>query len=437
MIYLSIICRISNSFLLILHFSFLFCVFHNCYALDISTITQTQAITDSQTLTSPGGIFKLGFFSPPNSTHRYVGIWYEFDPKRNILWVANRNNPLKDSSGALRIADDGKLVIANGRGIAFWTTNVSHITTRKNSVAELLDTGNLVFRLPNNVVWQSFDHPTHTFIPGMKIGGSRITGKKQELTSWKSESDPSTGIFSAGLELLDNNNPQLVIWRNGSKFWRSGPWNNIIFIGIANMSLSDAFYLSNQDENMYISFRDPDKLNTRFVLDHHGAFLGNDWPQWDVDLTNWYGFWSSQSNICDTYGVCGPFGYCNPSNLPICSCLIGFRPKFEDEWSKGNWSGGCVRITQLECQNRSFRNSDTTGFKKLGSMKVPDYASLLLVTEMKDCEMFCLMNCSCVAYSHDIGIGCLTWVANLVDIQNFTLGGKDLYIRLARSDIGK
>ncbi|KAI3943926.1 hypothetical protein MKW92_025849, partial [Papaver armeniacum] len=130
---------------------------------------------------------------------------------------------------------------------------------------------------------------------------------------------------------------------------------------------------------------------------------------------------------------------CSSSNSPICSCLTGFKPKFEDEWSNGNWSGGCVRITQLECQNSSFiRNSDTVdGFQRLESMKVPDYASFLLVTEMEECKMICLKLkiCSCLAYSHESGIGCMTWGGNLLDIQQFTQRGTDLYVRLARSDI--
>ncbi|KAI3853920.1 hypothetical protein MKW92_029391 [Papaver armeniacum] len=399
-----------------------------------STITPTKAITDSQTITSTGGVFKLGFFSPPNSTHRYVGIWYEFDPRQNIVWVANRDNPLKDSSGTLRIADDGNLVIVDGRGVVFWNTNVSGINAPNNSVSELLDTGNLEFRLLDESVWQSFDHPTHTFLPGMKIGGSTVTGKKLELTSWKSESDPSTGIFSLMLELLGDH-PQLVVRRNGSnsRLWRSGPWNSIIFIGISEMTYAQAFSLS--EDNMYISFKDPTKMYPQFVLDHHGAFLGK---QWDADLDNWYEFWSSQSNICDTYGICGPFGSCNPSNSPICSCLIGFKPKFEDEWSKGNWSGGCVRNTQLECQDSGFGNPNTVdGFKKLESVKVPDNAivSVLLISLLEDCKMICLTNCSCLAYSYDIGIGCMTWDENLVDIQQFTQRGTDLYIRLDPSDI--
>ncbi|KAI3943917.1 hypothetical protein MKW92_025840 [Papaver armeniacum] len=384
-----------------------------CYAIDNSTITPTKAITDSQTITSTGGVFKLGFFSPPNSTHRYVGIWYEFDP---------------------RIADDGNLVIVDGRGVVFWNTNVAGINAPNNSVSELLDTGNLEFRLLDESVWQSFDHPTHTFLPGMKIGESTVAGKKLELTSWKSESDPSTGIFSLMLELLGDH-PQLVVRRNGSnsRLWRSGPWNSIIFIGIPEMTYVQAFSLS--EDNMYISFKDPTKMYPQFVLDHHGAFLGK---QWDADLDNWYVFWSSQSNVCDTYGMCGPFGSCNPSNLLVCSCLVGFRPKFENEWSKGNWSGGCVRNTQLECQDSGFGNPNTVdGFKKLESVKVPDNAivSVLLISLLEDCKMICLTNCPCLAYSYDIGIGCMTWDENLVDIQQFTQRGTDLYIRLAPSDI--
>ncbi|KAI3870206.1 hypothetical protein MKX03_025802, partial [Papaver bracteatum] len=434
MIHPSISPGVVNRFLIFLHFCLLFFMFQTCYAVDNSTITPTKAITDSQTLTSTGGVFKLGFFSPPNSTHRYVGIWYEFDPKQNIVWVANRDNPLKDSSGTLRIGDNGNLVIVDGQGDVYWNTNVSGINAPNNSVAELLDTGNLEFRLLNESVWQSFDHPTHTFLPGMKIGGSTVTGKKLELTSWKSESDPSTGIFSLMLELLGDH-PQLVVRRNGSKFrlWRSGLWNSIIFIGIPEMTYAQAFSLS--EDNMYISFKDPNKMYPQFVLDHYGAFLGE---QWDADRDSWYDFWSSQSNTCDTYGTCGSFGSCNPSNLSICSCLIGFKPKFEDEWSKGNWSGGCVRNTQLECQDSGFGNPNTVdGFKILESVKVPDNAivSLLLISLLEDCKMICLRNCSCFAYSYDIGIGCMTWDENLVDIQQFAQRGTDLYIRLAPSDI--
>ncbi|XP_059431991.1 G-type lectin S-receptor-like serine/threonine-protein kinase SD1-1 [Corylus avellana] len=52
----------------------------------------------------------------------------------------------------------------------------------------------------------------------------------------------------------------------------------------------------------------------------------------------------------------------------------------------------------------------------------------------------CLKNCSCTAYaSLDIrngGSGCLLWFDSLVDIRELGESGKDLYIRMAISELG-
>ncbi|KAI3860310.1 hypothetical protein MKX03_030991 [Papaver bracteatum] len=68
-----------------------------------TTITQTQFITDPETIVSSKDIFRLGFFSLGDSPDRFVGIWYD-----NIPWVANRDRPLNDSSGVLKIILDNK-----------------------------------------------------------------------------------------------------------------------------------------------------------------------------------------------------------------------------------------------------------------------------------------------------------------------------------------
>ncbi|KAI3862948.1 hypothetical protein MKW92_023270 [Papaver armeniacum] len=420
---------------------YLLMVFQNCSAKE-STMTPTQFITDSQTLTSSGEIFQLGFFSPVNSTNRYVGIWYNKISVKNIVWVANRDRPLKDSSGTLRIANDGNLVISDGRGTILWTTNVSNFATRDSSVAELSDTGNLVFRLVDDnstrgVLWQSFDNPTDTFLPLMKIGGSSLTGTKQELTSWKDESDPSVGIFSAGLDLVDNI-PQLVVSSNASKrLWRSGAWNSKIFIGMPKLEsvYNDGFYLTkdNRDKSIYISFDYLDKSRKqRYVLGYGGELFAEIWNE---EKSEWSRSWSTQDDKCDTYAICGPNGSCNVLDSPICSCLIGFVPKSEDEWRNGNWSGGCVRKTQLTCRNSSNSSHSDDGFMKLGTMKVPDFAIWSYTNKSKECNRDCLADCSCIAYSYDSGVGCMTWNESLVDMQKFNQSGEDLYIRLAHSDL--
>jgi len=87
----------------------------------------------------------------------------------------------------------------------------------------------------------------------------------------------------------------------------------------------------------------------------------------------------------------------------ICSCLRGSVPWNIEEWSIHNWTGGCVKKTPLECERI---NNKTTDFAE-GVAVMPDI-----------CRSLCLHNCSCVAYSHDSGIGCMSWTGNLLDIHD-------------------
>lgn len=53
---------------------------------------------------------------------------------------------------------------------------------------------------------------------------------------------------------------------------------------------------------------------------------------------------------------------CNTYKSPICRCLKGFVPKSSDEWSKGNWTGGCVRRTELLCDEKTSDRRKNDGF---------------------------------------------------------------------------
>jgi hypothetical protein len=65
-------------------------------------------------------------------------------------------------------------------------------------VAVLMNSGNLILRSPSGMMlWQSFDHPTDTFLPGMKIWRSHKTQEGNRLVSWNGPEDPSQGSLSA------------------------------------------------------------------------------------------------------------------------------------------------------------------------------------------------------------------------------------------------
>ena len=229
-----------------------FC-FGFCTAID--TITSTQFIQDPETLVSNGSAFKLGFFTPPDSTNRYLGIWYSTPSLSTVTWVANRDKPLNDSSGILTISEDGNLLVMNGQKEIHWSSKVSN--PAPNSSAQILDSGNLVVRdNRGSITWDSIQHPSHSFLPKMKISANTRTGEKVVLTSWKSPSDPSIGSFSAGINPL--NIPQIFIWNGSHPYWRSGPWNGQIYNGEPEMSsvfLSGFQVVDDKEGTVYESFR--------------------------------------------------------------------------------------------------------------------------------------------------------------------------------------
>ncbi|KAJ6333650.1 hypothetical protein OIU77_009508 [Salix suchowensis] len=95
-----------------------------------------------------------------------------------------------------------------------------------------------------------------------------------------------------------------------------------------------------------------------------------------------------------------------------------------------NGQGECDRI-----RNGSEVGKED-GFMKLETMKVPTFADYLPSGSEQACKDECLKNCSCVAYSHYNGFGCMLWTGNLIDIQKFSEEGTDLNIRLAYTEIG-
>lgn len=104
-------------------------------------------------LVSAAGTFTLGFFSPLNSSNRYVGIWYQDISVQTIVWVANRQNPINDSTGILSISKDGALVITAKNSTVVWTSgavqgNGNFVVTQVNG-GRKQNCNMAEFQLPN------------------------------------------------------------------------------------------------------------------------------------------------------------------------------------------------------------------------------------------------------------------------------------------------
>ena len=137
---------------------FVLCCFCLNLGVAIDTITSSQSNKDPGNIVSNGSAFKLGFFSPVNSTNHYIGIWYGNISIFTVVWVANRETPLNDSFGLLTISEDGNLVVLDGKKEILWSSNVTNSVA--NSIAQLLDLGNLVLqgKTTGTIIWESFQH---------------------------------------------------------------------------------------------------------------------------------------------------------------------------------------------------------------------------------------------------------------------------------------
>ncbi|XP_044465925.1 G-type lectin S-receptor-like serine/threonine-protein kinase At2g19130 [Mangifera indica] len=412
-------------------------------SLGADTISANQTLSGDQTIASAHGDFVLGFFKPGQPSNYYLCMWYGKVSVQNVVWVANRENPISDKySSVLRISD-GKLVLFNESKVPIWSTNLNSTTANPLEVV-LLDEGNLVLReLSGNSsksLWESFDHPSHTWIPGMRMRLDKRTNIGQRLISWKNTEDPAPGLFS--LELDPNgSNAYFILW-NGSRshwYWSSGPWNENekLFEDIPEMrasSIYDFNYHTDENESYFIySLKNTSPIISRFLLDVTGQVKQMNW----LESTNsWLQVWAQPRQNCEVYAICGAFGRCTEESLSFCDCLQGFEPSSEQDWNLQDYSGGCARKTQLQCQNNSVANGKKDKFVANSNMVLPKNPQSVPVGSGVECERTCLNDCSCTAYAYEDS-QCSVWFQNLLGVRQLGQGasdGKTLFIKLAPSE---
>ncbi|XP_062089367.1 G-type lectin S-receptor-like serine/threonine-protein kinase CES101 [Humulus lupulus] len=337
------------------------------------TIEQGHELKHGMQLFSASGIFRLGFFQLGSSNFYYVGIWYNYRDNDKPVWVANRNNPIMDESGTLGIDQYGNLKISHSAGDPIITLYSAQAPI--NATATLLDSGNFVLRESSHVnqteLWQSFDYPTDTLLPKMKLGFDRRTGLNRTLTSWRTDDFPALGSFTLAIDSIGSE--QMIMWWRGSNYWASGPWRDGCFD-----SLKDEFcnhyrynfsYISNEKETYFnYSVSKEITIFPRFTLSPNGEIEG-------------YGM-----NLMFTEVSC-----LSSSSLP---------PSLRF---------GCVKQKLPSCRNSSRYNKfvSKVGAMSRAGFKFNENDNLTIV----DCWEKCLQNCSCVAYAstNDNGTGCEIW----------------------------
>ncbi|KAF3576511.1 hypothetical protein DY000_02035688 [Brassica cretica] len=350
-----------------------FILFRLARSMDISTLSSSESLTISsnRTLVSPGGVFELGFFKPSARSRWYLGIWYKKVTEKTYAWVANRDNPLLTSTGTLEISRNN-LVLIGQSNKTVWSTSLP--IGDAPVIAELLSNGNFVLRHsdPSKLLWQSFDFPTDTLLPEMKLGYDLKTRRNRFLTEWRAQDDPTSGNFTFKLD-IQRGLPEFLIMYQDLILQRSGPWDGIEFSGIPEMQRSD-YMVYNYTENS-------EEVSYRFRMTSSSIY----------------------SRLIMRDQILMRFTWSPPS------------------WA---WERSLHFILQGICDLNNTKLPDTkTATVDRG------------IIDGKKCKERCLSDCNCTSFAFGKnGLGCVTWTGDLVDIRTYFEGGLVLYIKVPAAD---
>ena len=351
-----------------------------------SNISKTSSLTPTTDSLwfSPSGFFAFGFYHAEGGFA--IGIILVGNPQNTIVWTANRDEPPVSSNVSLVFTVHG-LVLRTSQG-----REISIIDPHQNaSSASMLDSGNFVlYNSKQEIIWQSFDHPTDTLLSGQRLQAGA------ELVSSVSEKNYSTGMFQLKMQHDGNlvqyptNVPEVVeyaYWASDTHGEGDNATLNLDADGYLYLLNATGFNIKNltdgggpQEETIYLMKIDVDGI---FRLYSRGLDQSS---EWSVE-------WSSSIDKCDPKGLCGLNSYCSLMDQePVCTCLPGF-----DFVDKSQKSWGCERNFVAEaCKNND--GSIEYSIESLQSVMWEDDSYLVISSRTEEnCIEACLEDCNCEA----------------------------------------
>ncbi|KAI4318969.1 hypothetical protein MLD38_032621 [Melastoma candidum] len=337
-------------------------------------------------LVSPDGTFACGFHGLGGNAF-WFSVWFvsSGDTASAVVWTANRDRPVNGRGSRLAFRGDGILALTDADGSSVWATN----TTSTNAQwLEILDSGNLVLKDPlGTILWQSFDYPTDTLLPGQPLT------KNIKLLSSLESGGYSSGYYSF---FFDSDNvlkmlydgpdisslywpdPDLTIFQNGRSNYNSS--RIAVLDGSGHFLSSDQFQFNSSDRGPGIS--------RRLTINHDGNLrlysLNKSTGTWSVT-------WLAVPQHCKVHGICGQNGICLYTPEPKCTCPPGYEISDPDDWNKGckpTISMNCSKIHPVKFVQLPF--TDYHGFDLIYSPNA----------SFNSCRQLCLDDCNCRGFTY-------------------------------------
>lgn len=299
-------------------------------------------------------------------------------------------------NATLQLTKDGDLVLTDVDGTKVWSTNTSGMSVAGMNMS---GDGNLVlFNRRNQIVWQSFDHPTDALVFGQRlVAGKRLTASVSVLNSTEGEFFVAVNDGKSFAAYIQSDPPQ-VYYRNefiGVKQSREPSYVKLMngslsfYILSAEPSIPDSSIWLPQPISVQYSFPYQGISAQYLKLDPDGHFRLYDWDRgWKV-VTEAF---SSVLGVCSYPTFCGSYGICTNGQ---CSCPTASdsNVSYFRQTDARRPNVGCSEVTPVTCHNVQYHR-----FLDLQDITYFNYdAESLEGIDAETCKAACLRNCTCKA----------------------------------------
>ncbi|XP_039822648.1 G-type lectin S-receptor-like serine/threonine-protein kinase At2g19130 [Panicum virgatum] len=315
---------------------------------------------------------------------------------RGLRSTKSKPTPVTDLSASALEVFSGSLCTTEA-GAQLWCSSGAAAGPSPPAAATvLLDNDNLVVRDQANssrILWQSFDYPGDSLLPGARLGFDSDTGSNISMTY---EHYPHNGSISV--------DPSR---RNGFVLTTDG-------LDDIPGTFPDGMVTS-QDNGSSLVLNRPSPNVIEFLQLHLGQVRLMRWSEdsASANRSGWVARWTFPSGCKSSGFFCGSFGACTGNGR--CECLDGFEPSYPAEWGLGYFVTGCSRSLPLSCEAIGQTEHDDS-FILIDKLQGLPYGRQGDPAESdEDCKQACVSNCYCVAYVFDYG--CKLWYDKLYNMS--------------------
>ncbi|KAG5011412.1 hypothetical protein AAZX31_09G002900 [Glycine max] len=372
-----------------------------------------SSLVTNGTWNSPSGHFAFGFQSVLFDNKEFMSVlavWFAKDPNRTIVWYAKqKQSPAFPSGSTVNLTNKG-IVVNDPKGHEMWHRPENNTTIALVSCASMLDNGSFVLLDESGKqVWESFEEPTDTILPGQNLAKPKTFRARESDTSF----------YNGGFELSWQNDSNLVLYYSpqssddqasqsptGEAYWATGTFKTESQLFFDE---SGRMYIKNDTGTVIseITYSGPEEFFYMARIDPDGVFRLYRHPKGENTVADSCssGWWSVvqqyPQDICLSFTkqtgnvICGYNSYCITINgKPECEC-----PDHYSSFEHDNLTGCRPDFPLPSCNKDGWeQNKDLVDFKEYTNLDWPlsDYDKLVATAMDKDmCKQKCLEDCFC------------------------------------------